>query len=65
MSVGRPLRRLLRHRRGFLGLSLAGLTFTLAATVLASNPETVGPSMLLPWVALFAFEVGPAVGLAG
>jgi two-component system phosphate regulon sensor histidine kinase PhoR len=65
MSVGRLLRRLLRHRRGFLGLSLAGLTFTLAATVLASNPETVGPSMLLPWVALFAFEVGPAVGLAG
>jgi PAS domain S-box-containing protein len=65
MSIGHLSRRLLRNRRGFLGLSLAGLTFTLAATVLAGNPETVGPSMLLPWVALFAFEVGPTLGLAG
>jgi two-component system phosphate regulon sensor histidine kinase PhoR len=65
MSIGRLPRRLLRNRRSFLGLSLAGLTVTLAATALVSNSETVGPSMLLPWVALFAFEVGPAFGLAG
>src|SRR5437763_5799141 len=60
----RSLSRLLRGRRGVIALSLAGLSLTLVASAVASNPETVGPSMLLPWVALLAFEIGPAGGLA-
>ena len=57
-------RRLLRDRRAALGLSVAGLGLTLLASLFASNPQTVGPTMLLPWVALLAFEVGPWGGLA-
>jgi PAS domain S-box-containing protein len=44
-------------------VSLAGLSATLGTAVLASDPATVGPAMLLPWIALFAFEVGAALGL--
>jgi len=57
-------RRHLRGRRGVILLSLAALSLTLGGAALANNPDTVGPSMLLPWVALLAFEVGPAAGLA-
>jgi PAS domain S-box-containing protein len=54
----------LRGRPALILLSLAGLAITLGAAFVASNPETVGPSMLLPWIALLAFEVGTAAGLA-
>jgi len=64
MSVEIMARRLLRDRRAALGLSVAGLGLTLLASLFASNPQTVGPTMLLPWVALLAFEVGPWGGLA-
>jgi len=64
MSVEIMARRLLRNRRAALGLSVAGLGLTLLASLFASNPQTVGPTMLLPWVALLAFEVGPWGGLA-
>jgi PAS domain S-box-containing protein len=53
----------LRGRPALILLSLAGLALTLGATFIASNPQTVGPSMLLPWIALLAFEVGAAAGL--
>jgi PAS domain S-box-containing protein len=52
-----------RGRPALILLSLAGLAITLGAEFVASNPQTVGPSMLLPWIALLAFEAGPAVGL--
>ncbi len=54
----------LRGRPALILLSLAGLALTLGATFVASNPQTVGPSMLLPWIALLAFEVGAAAGFA-
>lgn len=56
--------RLFGDRRGVIVLSLAALGFTLLAAAIADSPDTIGPSMLLPWVALFAFEAGPALGLA-
>jgi len=64
MPVEIMARRLLRDRRAALGLSVAGLGLTLLASLFASNPQTVGPTLLLPWVALLAFEVGPWGGLA-
>jgi PAS domain S-box-containing protein len=45
-------------------LALAGLGVTLAATFVATDPQAVGPSMLLPWIGLLAFEVGPAAGVS-
>ena len=56
--------RLIAHRRGVLVLSLAALCFTLLAAAVADSPDAIGPTMLLPWVALFAFEAGAALGLA-
>ena len=56
-------RDLSRGRAGVIVTSLVALGLTLAAAFAASSPETVGPSMLLPWVALLAFEIGPSAGL--
>ena len=55
---------MLRNRRATVALSLLALTLTLLAAFLTDNPQTVGPAMLLPWVALLAFELGPWGGLA-
>src|SRR2546423_6097780 len=57
-------RRLIRTRRAFVLVALAGLVLTLAGSFLATSPQTVGPAMFLPWVALLAFEIGPVAGLA-
>jgi PAS domain S-box-containing protein len=64
MSVRIRGRRVLRNRRVAIAISVAGLGLTLLASFFASDPQTVGPAMLLPWVALLAFEVGPLAGLA-
>jgi PAS domain S-box-containing protein len=58
------VRRVLSDRRAVVALSLLGLAFTLLASYVADDPQTVGPAMLLPWLALLAFELGPWVGLA-
>ena len=55
---------MLRNRRAALVISLFALTLTLVAAFLTHDPQTVGPAMLLPWVALLAFELGPWGGLA-
>ena len=44
-------------------VSLTALVATLI-TSFAADASVVGPTMLLPWIALFAFEAGPALGLA-
>ena len=56
--------RLIGDRRGVILVSLAALCFTLLAAAVAESPDAIGPTMLLPWVALFAFEAGPVLGLA-
>src|SRR4051794_9038036 len=56
--------RLVGDRRGVIVLSLVALSFTLLFAFVADSPDAVGPTMLLPWVALFAFEAGPVLGLA-
>jgi PAS domain S-box-containing protein len=63
MPLGRLIRRLMGDRRGVTLLSLVALSLTLAAALAAENPNAVGPAMLLPWVALFAFEAGAGLGL--
>jgi PAS domain S-box-containing protein len=60
----RLIGRILGDRKGVIVLSLAALAITLAAEIVASSTGTIGPAMLLPWVALFAFEAGPLLGLA-
>ena len=64
MPLARLTGRFIGDRRSVLVLSLAALCFTLLAAAVADSPDTIGPTMLLPWVALFAFEAGPALGLA-
>jgi PAS domain S-box-containing protein len=64
VSFLRLMVRVLGGRRGIVLVSLVGLVVTLTAQVVATSMETVGPAMLLPWVALFAFEAGPLLGLA-
>jgi PAS domain S-box-containing protein len=54
----------LRGRPALILLSLAGLGITLGTAFVASDPQTVGPSLLLPWIALLAFEAGPVAGLS-
>ncbi len=54
--------RVLGNRRGMLLVSLTALAATLVTSFIAGR-DAVGSSMLLPWVALFAFEAGPALGL--
>jgi hypothetical protein len=56
--------RLIGDRRGVILVSLAALCFTILAAAVAESPDAIGPTMLLPWVALFAFEAGPVLGLA-
>ncbi|MFL5945728.1 MAG: ATP-binding protein [Gaiellaceae bacterium] len=63
MPHRRLIRRLTGDRRGMIALSVAALGLTLAAAVAVSDPDVVGAPLLLPWVALFAFEVGPALGV--
>jgi PAS domain S-box-containing protein len=43
-------------------VSLAALVATLGTSFVA-DASVVGPTMLLPWIALFAFEAGAALGL--
>ena len=57
-------RRLLSHRRAAVAASVAALALTLVASAFADNRQTIGPTLLLPWVALLAFQVGPRVGTA-
>ena len=64
MPLGKLAHRVVGDRRGVILLSLIALSLTLLALVVTKNPEAVGLAMLLPWVALFAFEAGPLVGLA-
>jgi PAS domain S-box-containing protein len=64
MATATSFRRTLRNRRAAVALSLLALAFTLLAAFLTDNPQTVGPAMLLPWIALLAFELGPWGGLA-
>jgi PAS domain S-box-containing protein len=64
MSVRIRGRGVLRDRRFVIALSVTALGLTLLVSFFSSDPQTVGPVMLLPWVALLAFEVGPLGGLA-
>lgn len=64
MAAVTLLRRLLRNRRSAVALSLVALALTLLAAFLTHDPQIVGPAILLPWVALLAFELGPWGGLA-
>jgi PAS domain S-box-containing protein len=59
----RVIGRGLGDRRGVILLSLTALTATLVASFF-SEGNVVGTTMLLPWIALFAFEAGAALGLA-
>jgi PAS domain S-box-containing protein len=59
----RVISRVLGDRRGVILVSLTALTATLAASFL-TGANAVGTTMLLPWIALFAFEAGAALGLA-
>jgi len=63
VSTRRLIGRVLGHRRGVILASLAALTATLVTAYLG-DAQVVGTAMLLPWVALFAFEAGAALGLA-
>jgi len=60
----RLIGRILGDRRGVILFSLAALAVTLCAALIAQSTNAIGPAMLLPWVALFAFEAGPLLGLA-
>jgi PAS domain S-box-containing protein len=64
MAARTTLRRMLRNRRTAVAFSLVALALTLLAAFLTHDAQTVGPAMLLPWVALLAFELGPWGGLA-
>jgi PAS domain S-box-containing protein len=63
VTTRRSIARVLGNRRGMLLASLTALTATLITSFIG-GAEVVGSSMLLPWVALFAFEAGPLLGLA-
>jgi PAS domain S-box-containing protein len=54
--------RVLGHRRGVLLVSLTALVATLAMSFVGGE-QAVGSAMLLPWIALFAFEAGAGLGL--
>lgn len=55
--------RVARDRRAVVAFSVTALALTLLASSLTNDPQIVGPAMLLPWVALLAFELGPLGGL--
>ena len=63
MASHRLIGRVLGDRRGVIVVSLVALTATLAASFF-TQANIVGVTMLLPWIALFAFEAGPVLGLA-
>jgi PAS domain S-box-containing protein len=63
VTTSRLIARVLGNRRGVLLASLTALAATLITSFIG-GAEVVGSSMLLPWVALFAFEAGPLLGLA-
>ena len=63
MATFRVIGRVLGDRRGVILVSLAALTATLTASFF-TPANVVGTTMLLPWIALFAFEAGAALGLA-
>jgi PAS domain S-box-containing protein len=63
VSKTRLIGRVLGDRRSVILVSLVVLAATLIVAVFATTPNAVGPAMLLPWVALFAFEAGPLLGL--
>ena len=63
MAARIRLPRVLRDRRAAVAFSLTALALTLLTSELTHDPQTVGPAMLLPWVALLAFELGPFGGL--
>jgi two-component system phosphate regulon sensor histidine kinase PhoR len=64
VSNSRLINRALGNRRGVILVSLVALSSTIGFAALTTDPNAVGPAMLLPWVALFAFEAGPLLGLA-
>jgi PAS domain S-box-containing protein len=64
MPLGKLAHRVVGDRRGVILLSFIALSLTLLALVVTKNPEAIGLAMLLPWIALFAFEAGPLLGLA-
>src|SRR6266567_1657454 len=55
------VRRILADRRASAAVSLAALVLTLLAAWVANDPQTIGPTMLLPWVALVTFSVYLAI----
>jgi len=59
----RVIGRALGDRRGVILVSLTALTATLVVSFF-TDANFVGTTMLLPWIALFAFEAGAALGLA-
>jgi PAS domain S-box-containing protein len=59
----RVIGRVLGDRRGVILVSLTALTATLVASFF-TEANVVGTTMLLPWIALFAFEAGAVLGLA-
>jgi len=63
VSLRRSIVRVLGNRRGIITASLTALTATLVMSFFA-GAQAVGSAMLLPWIALFAFEAGAALGLA-
>jgi len=63
VATHRVIGRVLGARRGVILVSLAALTATLVASFF-TRANVVGPTMLLPWIALFAFEAGAVLGLA-
>jgi PAS domain S-box-containing protein len=63
VATQRFIGRMLGDRRGVIIVSLAALTATLVASFF-TQANIVGVTMLLPWIALFAFEAGPVLGLA-
>jgi len=63
VATYRVIGRVLGDRRGVILVSLAALTATLVASCF-TGANVVGTTMLLPWIALFAFEAGAALGLA-
>jgi PAS domain S-box-containing protein len=63
VATYRVIGRVLGNRRGVILASLAALTATLVASFFTES-NVVGITMLLPWIALFAFEAGAALGLA-
>jgi signal transduction histidine kinase len=59
-------RRLAGQRKIVLGVAIAGLLGTFAGMLATGASGPVGTIMFVPWVALFATELGPSVGaLAG